>query len=210
MADHLAAVGSVEGPPRGRRVRKSPAARRAELLLAARQVINEGGLAEGGMAAVATEAGVSAGLLYHYFPAGRTELLDAVALDLLDDLVERMRVAENLPFSPIGRLEQVLAVMVGFFSEQPAAHRLLLADDGAEPGAADDPDGVHHLAYVRLVSAITALMAGSGQSADELMAAGTALLGHLSEGVGASLRGEIEPEAAWRSCCERAAELLAA
>jgi AcrR family transcriptional regulator len=209
MADHLSAVGSLEGPPRGRRVRKSPAARRAELLVVARQVINEGGLADGGMAEVATMAGVSPGLLYHYFPAGRPELLDAVALDLLDELIARMRVAESLPFSPIGRLEQVLAVMVGFFTEHPAAHRLLLADDEDAAAGSSANDAVHHLAFVRLVSAMTALMAGSGRSPDELMTAGTELLEHLRGDVGASLGGAQEPEAAWRSCCERAAVLFA-
>ena len=198
-----AAAGSVGDRQRSRRVRKSPAARRAELLGVARQVLAEGGLAEGGMADVAAAAGVSAGLLYHYFPAGRTELVDAVALDLLDDLTERMRAAQSLPFSPVGRLEQVLAVMVGFFTEHPAAHRLLLTGDDGPAG-----DGAHHLAYVQLVSAMTSLMSDSGRPADELMAAGTELLDLLRDQVAASLAGGIEPEAAWRTCCDRAGRLF--
>jgi len=210
MTDRAAAVGSVDGHPRGRRVRKSPAARRAELLVAARQVAADGGLTEGGMADVASAVGVSPGLFYHYFPGGRTELIDAVAVDLLDELVERMRVAESLPFSPIGRLEQVLAVMVGFFTEHPVAHRLLLADDGPEaPPRRSGDDDTRHLAYVRLVSTVTTLMAGSALPADKLLAAGTELLEALAEDIGASLRGEIEPEAAWRAGCERAGALFA-
>jgi AcrR family transcriptional regulator len=208
MAGQLSAVGPAEGTPRGRRVRKSPAARRAELLVAAREVLADGGLVEGGMADVAAVAGVSAGLLYHYFPSGRPELVDAVALDLLDDLTERMRVAESLPFSPMGRLEQVLAVMVGFFTEHPAAHRLLLADlDDADVALAGE-DGAHHLAYVQLVSTMTSLMAGSDGSPDELMAAATELLEGLCDDVAAILTGDLEPEAGWRASCERAAALF--
>jgi AcrR family transcriptional regulator len=203
LADRRRAVGAADGLGHGRGVRKSSTARRAELRAVARGVLAGSGPDDQGMADVAAAAGVSNGLLYHYFPAGRRELIDAVATQLLDELCERMTAAANLPFSPVGRLEQVLAVMVGFFAENPVAHGLFFAEVPAAPG-----DGVRHLAHVRLVSAMTTLMAGSGRPAEELLADGTALLAHVRDGIGRSLRGDIDPEAAWRASCGRARVLF--
>jgi hypothetical protein len=70
-------------------------------------------------------------------------------------------------------------------------------------------DGVQHLAHVRLVSAMTALMAGSARSAEQLMAAGTELLAAVRDQLDAVRRGDAEPEQAWRESCRRAARLFA-
>jgi AcrR family transcriptional regulator len=198
------AAGDGEG---GRRVRKSSAARRAELLAAALAVFSAGDTAERGMADVAEAAGVSNGLLYHYFPGGRAELVDAVGRSLLDDLCARMAVAGNLPFSPLGRLEHVLAIVFGFFAERPVAYPLLF---GAPGGAQPTEDGVGALASVRLVAMLASLMAGSGLAADELHATGERLLDLVVTQIGTCRDGRLDPEAAWRASCRRARSLLRA
>jgi AcrR family transcriptional regulator len=204
MADRLSAVESADGR-RGtqRRTRKSSEARRAELLAVAREVMAAGGLSEGGMAEVAVAAGVSNGLLYHYFPAGRSELVDAVAHQLLDDLCDRMGVAANLPFSALGRLEQALAVLFGFFTEHPVAYDLLLAAEGSPAG-----EGVQALAQVRLVSTMTTLMAAPDRSADELLDLATRLLDSLRDELARARDGEDDPEGAWRESCREARRLF--
>jgi AcrR family transcriptional regulator len=203
VADSQSGAARAEDIEPGRRIRKSSAVRRAELIAVARNVFADGGPSEGGMADVAGAAGVSKGLLYHYFPAGRGELADAVAEQLLDDLFERVAVAANLPFSPIGRLEQVLAVIVGFFAEQPVAYRLLVAP-GDEPGE----DGVRALARVRLNSMVTTLMAGADIPVDELFRLSTGLLDEVLATVERCLGGRLEPEEAWRQSCRQARDLF--
>jgi AcrR family transcriptional regulator len=188
------------GPrPLGRRVRKSSEARRAQLLDATYEVLAAGGPASGGMADVAATAGVSPGLLYHYFPAGRAELVDALARRLLDDLCERLEAAASLPFSPLGRVEQALAALVGHLVDHPVAYRLLFDGTGTDVDAE-----LARLARVRLVTLLTTRLADAARPADELVDAGTNLLDRVLADVGRCLAGELEPEAAWRSGCRRA------
>jgi AcrR family transcriptional regulator len=197
-----------EGADNGRaprRIRKSSAARRAQLIDAAVDVLAAGGSTSGGMADIADAAGVSNGLLYHYFPGGRPQVLAAAADQVLDELAERLAVAANVPFSPLGRLEQVLAGLVAYLVERPVAHRLLAA--GAPDGPADD--GAPALARVRLVSLVSMLLADSAGSADELVAGAMVVLDDTLAEVARCLTGETDPETAWRASCRRARELFA-
>src|SRR5262249_33676635 len=116
---------SLSAPAAPRRVRKSPSARRGELVATARRGLSDGGLNDGGMADVAAAAEVSKGLLYHYFPAGRPELLDAVGREVAGELIDRVAQAAAAPFSPAVRIEQVLAAIFAYFDEQPIAYRVL-------------------------------------------------------------------------------------
>jgi AcrR family transcriptional regulator len=190
------------------RNRKSRPARRAQLLDVARDVLAAGGPSEGGMADVAQAAGVSPGLLYHYFPGGRAELVEALARRFLDDLCDRVAVAANLPFSPLARLEHALAALVGFFVDAPVAFRLLFEEGGETAPTAED--GIAGIARVRLVSTLTALLADPGRSADELFVAGTELVDRTLADVGRCLAGAIQPEAAWRASNRRARRIFGA
>jgi AcrR family transcriptional regulator len=187
-----------------RRVRKAPAARRAELVATAREVFSAGGSSDSGMADVAQAANVSKGLLYHYFPAGRPELLSAVGLQLLDELTERLSQSANVPFSAAVRLEQVLAAIFAFFDENPTAYRLLFFEDGSDSG----DNGPRHLARVRLSTELTTLMASSGVPTDQVLSMSAGLLGFVMANVELCLSGQVEPEAAWRISCRCAHALL--
>jgi AcrR family transcriptional regulator len=192
------------GPRSLGRVRRSSEARRAQLLDAAYDVLAAGGPPDGGMADVAAAAGVSAGLLYHYFPSGRAELIEALARRLLDELCDRVEVAASLPFSALGRLEQALAGLVGYLVDRPVAYRLLF--DGTGTGG----DGeLSRLARVRLVTLFTTHLADSARPADELVERGTDLLDRVLADLRRCLAGELEPEAAWRSGCRRARRAFA-
>jgi AcrR family transcriptional regulator len=187
-----------------RRIRKSSAARRAQLIDAAVEVLAAGGSTSGGMADIADAAGVSNGLLYHYFPGGRPEVLAAAAEQVLDELGERLAGAANVPFSPLGRLEQVLAALVAYLVERPVAHRLLVAEaDGAVRG-----DGAPGVARVRLVSLVSMLLADSARSADDLVAGAMVVIDDALTGVDDCLAGRTDPETVWRSSCRRARELF--
>jgi AcrR family transcriptional regulator len=191
-----------------RRYRKAGPARRAQLLDVARDVLAAGGPAGGGMADVAEAAGVSPGLLYHYFPGGRAELVEALARRLLDELCDRVAVAADLPFSPLARLEHALAALVGYFVDVPVAFRLLFEEGGEH--APTGEDGIAGIARVRLVSTLTALLADPGRSADELFVAGTELVDRTLADVGRCLAGTIEPESAWRASNRRARRIFSA
>jgi AcrR family transcriptional regulator len=187
-----------------RRIRKSSAARRAQLIDAAVDVLAAGGTTTGGMADIADAAGVSNGLLYHYFPGGRPEVLAAAAEQVLDELGERLATAANVPFSPLGRLEQVLAALVAYLVEHPVAHRLLVQGaEGERPG-----DGTAAMARVRLVSLISMLLADAARSADDLVAGAMVVLDDALAGVDDCLAGGTDPETVWRASCRRARALF--
>jgi AcrR family transcriptional regulator len=189
------------------------------LLDAAIDVLAAGGAARGGMADIAEAAGVSNSLLYHYFPGGRLQVLAAAADRLLDELSERLTAAAHVPFSPLGRLEQVLAALVAYLVERPVAHRLLVGDpDAGIPG-----DGAPGLARVRLVSLVSMLLAdpagaggsigsagsiGSVGSVDDVVTGAVVVLDDALDGVARCLAGEADPETVWRASCRRARELF--
>jgi AcrR family transcriptional regulator len=199
----VAALGA-DPAPAARRVRKSPTARRAQLVATAREVLAVGGLSDGGMADVAEAASVSKGLLYHYFPAGRPDLIDAVAQEFAAELIERVARAAALPFSPSVRLEHVLAALFAYFDEHPTAYRVLFIEVDRNlrngPGAA---------ACARLARELTALLAGSGVSADQLLALSAGLVGFVLANVELCLAGVLDTEGAWRASCRCAHALLA-
>ena len=108
-----------------RRVRKNPAARRAEIVQAARSVFAARGYENTGVADLSDAAQVSKALLYHYFPEGRPAIFAAVTEEVLAELRDRLHQASKLPFSPRRRMEHLLATLFGFFNERPEAYRQL-------------------------------------------------------------------------------------
>jgi AcrR family transcriptional regulator len=191
-------------PPRrpGKRVRKNPDTRRAEIVATARQVFAATGYAESGLAEIASAANVSKGLLYHYFPEGRPQLFVSVMQGLLGEFQQRLRQASKMPFSPRTRMEHLLAALFGFFDENPSAYRLLFRDPWVTHDDAVEASAI--ATRVQIASELATLMAGSGLPADDVVAASTGMLGFALANVELCIAGQVDPETAWRVTCEYA------
>ena len=193
---------SEDDRPAPKRVRKNPATRRAEIVATARDVFAATGYAESGLAEIASAAGVSKGLLYHYFPEGRSQLFVSVMQELLAEFQQRLRQASKMPFSPRTRMEHLLAALFGFFDENPSAYRLLFRDPWVTHDHAVEASAI--ATRVQIASELAALMAGSGLPADDLIAASTGMLGFALANAELCIAGQVDAETAWRVTCEYA------
>jgi AcrR family transcriptional regulator len=196
---------AISNPPKpapAKRVRKRPAARRAEIVTTARQVFAEAGYSEAGLADVAAAAQVSKGLLYHYFPQGRPELFVSVMQEVLGEFQERLRQAAKVPFSPRTRMEHLLGALFAFFDDNPPAFRLLFRDPWVTH---DDTVEASAIATrVQIASELASVMSRSGLPADDLVAASSGMLGFALANVELCLAGQVDPETAWRVTCNYA------
>jgi AcrR family transcriptional regulator len=183
----------------GRWVRKSPEARRADILAGARRVFTDRGYAESGVADVAESAQVSKSLLYHYFPGGRTQLFVHVVEEVLDELVAELRHAARVPFSPEARLSHLLSAIFTWFDENPATYGLLFRDPVVSP----DPELESAALTVRaqIAGELATILAGSSLPPDDVVAASTGILGFALANVELCLHGRLDPEHAWRVTC---------
>lgn len=199
-------VAKSEPATKPKRVRKSPATRRTELVHAARVIFAETGYVETGFAEVAAKANVSKALLYHYFPQGRPELFVEVTQALLAEFTERLRHAAKAPFSARTRIEHLLGALFAFFDENPQAYRLLFRD----PWVAHDEtvEAAAIATRVQIAAEMAAVMARSGLPADELLVASTGLVGFALANVELCLAGQVEAETAWRITCSYAVAQL--
>jgi AcrR family transcriptional regulator len=198
----MTAGGAQEGaePTPARWVRKSPEARRSDILASAREVFEARGYAESGVAEVAASAKVSKSLLYHYFPGGRAQLFVQVIEELLDELTGELRHAARVPFSPQGRLTHLLSAIFTFFEENPAAYRLLFRD----PAVSHDP-AVESAALevrVKITSELATVLAASNLPPDDVVGAGAGILGFALANVELRLAGRLDAEHAWRVTCD--------
>jgi AcrR family transcriptional regulator len=202
------AVAKPAHQEKAKRVRKSPDARRIELVSAATEVFAETGYVDTGFAEVAAVANVSKALLYHYFPQGRPELFVQVTKALLAEFTERLRNAAKAPFSARTRMEHLLGALFAFFDDNPQAYRLLFRD----PWVAHDEvvEATAIAVRVQLAAEMAAVMAPSGLPADELLVASTGVLGFALANVELCLSGQLEPEVAWRVTCDYATLRLTA
>jgi AcrR family transcriptional regulator len=193
-------------PVPNRRVRKSPTARRAEIVDAARTVFAASGYEDAGLAEISEVAQVSKGLLYHYFPEGRPALFAAVTEQLLVELGVRLDHATRVPFSARRRLEHLLATLFGFFTERPEAYRHLFEDGRASRDAL--VAGSSAEARVQITSELASVMASVRLSPDELVAASHGILGFALSTLHLCLAGRLDAEVAWRVTCDYAGTML--
>jgi AcrR family transcriptional regulator len=189
-----------------KQIRRDPDARRSEIVGAARAIFLERGYAEIGLAEVASAGAVSRPLVYRYFPSGRPDLFVAVAEDLVAELQERLRHAASAPFSSAKRMEHLLAALFAFFTENPAAYRVLFHEVWA---ARDDAVAAAVVAArASLTSEIAEVVATGGGSADEVLLVSTGIFGCALANVELALAGTVAAEAAWRVTCAFAAAQL--
>jgi AcrR family transcriptional regulator len=155
--------------------RLAPEERRALLVTAAEETFAERGYTQAGLAEVATLAGVSKTLLYHYFPDGRPELYREVMDRLVGEVIDAVRAAVRRPLSPEQRLAALVAALLGYFGEHRDAYRLLVLD----PWGSGDPSVVGQAIAVRarLAGELNGLLAPAGAPLPVTLAAGSAALG---------------------------------
>jgi AcrR family transcriptional regulator len=193
-------------PTGNRRVRKSPTARRAEIVDAARTVFAAAGYEDAGLAEISDVAQVSKGLLYHYFPEGRPALFAAVTEQLLAELGARLEHATRVPFSARRRLEHLLATLFGFFTERPEAYRHLFEDGRASRDRL--VAGSAEAARVQITTELASVMASLRLTPDELLAASHGILGFALATLDLCLANRLDPEIAWRTTCDYAGTML--
>src|SRR5689334_3631294 len=157
--------------PVTRGARLSRSARRAQLLVAARDVFAAQGYHAAAMDDIAERAGVSKPVLYQHFP-GKLELYRALLASSADDLVDRVRAAITATPDNRERVAAAVAAYFDFVADDRAAHRLVFESDlRGEPEATAVLDG----ALTRCVDLVTAAVtadAGLDEPRARLLAVG--------------------------------------
>lgn len=124
---------------RGSRLSRS--ARRAQLLVAARDVFAAQGYHAAAMDDIAERAGVSKPVLYQHFP-GKLELYRALLTTYADELVQRVHEAINRTTDNRERVAAAVAAYFDFVAGEGQAYRLVFESDlRSEPDAAAVVDG---------------------------------------------------------------------
>jgi AcrR family transcriptional regulator len=174
--------------------RLAPQERRALLVAAAEETFASRGYTQAGLAEVATLAGVSKTLLYHYFPEGRPELYREVMERLVGEVLDVVQAAVRAPRSTDKRLAELVVALLTYFETHRDAYRLLIL----EPWGSGDPGIVGQAMAVkaRLAGELNALLAPAGQPLPVTMAGAAAALGALLQVCELSMAGQITSEEA--------------
>jgi AcrR family transcriptional regulator len=112
------------------RVRMSPDARRDQLLETGAQLLAERRLDAVQISEIADRAGVSRGLLYHYFPT-KNDFVLAVTQAVCGKMFEQAEPSPDLPVEE--QLQQVLRAYVAFAEEHEHAYRAMHTNLIADP-----------------------------------------------------------------------------
>ena len=157
--------------------RLAPEERKALLIGAAQETFASRGYTQAGLAEVASLAGVSKTLLYHYFPEGRPELYREVMERLVAEIVDAVSVAVRAPAPPEHRLTDLVTALLTYFEQHPDSYRLLIL----EPWGSGDPSVVGQAMAVRarLAGELNGLLAPAGQPLPVTLAGGAAAMGAL-------------------------------
>jgi AcrR family transcriptional regulator len=119
--------------PRRPRVRLDNDARRAQLLALGMQIFAEQTYDEVSIDDLARAAGISKGLLYHYFPTKR-DLYLAGLHQTAAELLAETDVAERADLPPIERIRQGVDAYLSFVSERARAYVALMRGGiGSDP-----------------------------------------------------------------------------
>jgi AcrR family transcriptional regulator len=110
------------------RGRLSRSARRAQLLVAARDVFADQGYHAAAMDDIAERAGVSKPVLYQHFP-GKLELYQALLTTYADELVASVRSALLTTVDNEERVQAAVAAYFDFVAGEGKAYRLIFGSD---------------------------------------------------------------------------------
>ena len=109
-----------------------PEARRRAILEAAVRVFARKGAHATRVGDIAAEAGVSHGLLYHYF-SSKDEVLETVIADSWGRLVDALRTVVEGDGEPDEKLRHVVAILLRSWRFEPDAVRVLVREVGRGP-----------------------------------------------------------------------------
>jgi AcrR family transcriptional regulator len=169
-------------------VRRKLAARRDAILMAARGLASDGGIATVQIAPVAERAGIAAGTVYRYFPS-KTELVAELVNDLAQSEIAALNNAAEAAPGPLS----ALAAAVATFGARALADRRLAFALIAEP-VEREADAVRVKYRKALAGAleirIRAAMAAGHLPDQDAAASAPALVGALIEG----LIGPLAPQ----------------
>jgi AcrR family transcriptional regulator len=159
------AVRSARGAARPRRrIRLDNDQRRAQLLELAKRAFSDRSYDEVSIDDLAKVAGISKGLLYHYFPTKR-DLYVAGLREIADALVDAViQVSEDQP--PIDRIRHSVDAYLEHISRHSRAFvSLMRGGIGSDPEVAAVVDSVRTRLFDRLLagSSLTALLAGDAR-----------------------------------------------
>jgi AcrR family transcriptional regulator len=142
--------------PVARGARLSRSARRAQLLVAARDVFAAQGYHAAAMDDIAERAGVSKPVLYQHFP-GKLELYRALLSTCADDLVDRVREAIGRTSENRERVAAAVEAYFDFVAGEGQAYRLVFESDlRGEPEAAAVVEGALARCVDTVAAAVTA------------------------------------------------------
>ena len=159
------------------RIRMDPEERKTRLRGVARTVFANNGYNATGLVEVADRAGVSKGLLYHYYPSGRPELYLAVMDDVYDEFVQAVRPALSAPLRVERRLELFVEAVVDFFATHKDAYRLLFR----EPPGSGEAEIVERATAVEVALAgeLSKAIAQTAATAEEISVVCFGIIGFL-------------------------------
>lgn len=141
--------------PVHRGVRLSRSARRAQLLVAARDVFAAQGYHAAAMDDIAEKAGVSKPVLYQHFP-GKLELYRALLTTYADELVDRVARAISTTPDNQERVHAAVSAYFDFVAGEGQAYRLVFESDlRGEPEAAAVVDGALSRCIDTVAAAVT-------------------------------------------------------
>ncbi len=141
--------------PAHRGARLSRGARRAQLLVAASDVLAAHGYHAAAMDDIAERAGVSKPVLYQHFP-GKLELYRALLTASADELVDRVRTALNSTNDNRERAQAAVAAYFDFVAGEGQAYRLVFESDlRGEPEADAVVDGALTRCIETVAAAVT-------------------------------------------------------
>jgi AcrR family transcriptional regulator len=125
--------------------------RRAQLLVLAEQLFTTHTYGELSMARIASEAGISKALLYHYFPS-KQAFFQATLQEAIADLVARTQVDGTLP--PLAQLGASLEAYLDWVDAHTGAYGKLMRTAMEEEWVRELVDGVRDATATRILAGI--------------------------------------------------------
>ncbi|WP_241255634.1 TetR/AcrR family transcriptional regulator, partial [Candidatus Protofrankia californiensis] len=144
-------------PPGPRGTRLLPSDRRSQILAAARRILERGTIDDISVETVAAEAGVSPGLLFHYFGSQR-RFRHAVLQAVAEDLLGRLRPDPSL--HPGEQLRTGVETFVEYVSRHPDIYQAVTRLDSGS-----DMRALHRSTRATLAGWITEGLASAGAPA---------------------------------------------